>query len=74
MKTLWKSTTFVASLVTSSILFSACEGSRPRRIYESGKSVYEDYEKTGDPTWLILFIVLGLLVGGLWLWNKKKKD
>lgn len=41
-------------------------------MYDAGKSAYDDYENTGDPTMLIVFIVGLLILGGLWLWNKSK--
>lgn len=59
-------------LLTASLLMMSCEGSRTRRMYDAGKSAYDDYENTGDPTMLIVFIVGLLLLGGLWLWNKSK--
>ena len=48
--------TKVIVFATSSLLLISCEGSRPKRLYESGKAIYDDYEETGDPTWLIIFI------------------
>ncbi len=59
-------------LLAAPMLLISCEGSRPRRMYDAGKSLYDDYEKTGDPTMLIIFIVGLLVLGGLWLWNKIK--
>ncbi len=59
-------------LLTVSLLMMSCEGSRTRRMYDAGKSAYDDYENTGDSTMLIVFIVGLLLLGGLWLWNKSK--
>ena len=59
-------------ILAAPMLLISCEGSRPRRMYDAGKSVYEDYEETGDPTGLIIFIVGLLALGGLWLWNKSK--
>ena len=43
-------------------------------MYDAGKSAYDDYENTGDPTMLIVFIVGLLVLGGLWLWNKNKDN
>lgn len=74
MKTFGKITRKLSLLATALFLSTICEGSRPKQIYESGKDVYEDYKQTGDPTWLILFILLGLLVLGLGIWNKKRKE
>lgn len=56
------------------LLLMSCEGSRTRRMYDAGKSAYDDYENTGDPTMLIVFIVGLLVLGGLWLWNKNKDN
>ena len=54
------------------ILLMSCEGSRTRRMYDAGKSAYDEYENTGDPTMLILFIVCLLILGAIWLWSKNK--
>ena len=59
-------------LLAAPLLLMSCEGSRTRRMYDAGKSAYDDYENTGDPTMLIVFIVGLLILGGLWLWNKSK--
>lgn len=61
-------------LFATPLLLMSCEGSRSRRMYETGKAIYEDYEETGDPTWLIGFIILLLIIGVLWLLNKNKDD
>ena len=61
-------------LLAAPLLLSSCEGSRTRRMYDAGKSAYDDYENTGDPTMLIVFIVGLLVLGGLWLWNKNKDN
>lgn len=59
-------------LLAAPMLLMSCEGSRTRRMYDAGKSAYDDYENTGDPTMLIIFIVGLLVLGGFWLWNKNK--
>ena len=59
-------------LLAAPLLLMSCEGSRTRRMYDAGKSAYDEYENTGDPTMLIVFIVGLLVLGGLWLWNKNK--
>lgn len=64
----------ITALVIIAMCMISCEGSRPRRMYEAGKTVYKEYEETGDPTMLILFIVCLLVIGGLWLWNKNNKN
>lgn len=61
-------------LLAASLLLMSCEGSRTRRMYDAGKSAYDEYEDTGDPTMLIVFIVGLLVLGGLWLWNKNKEN
>lgn len=61
-------------LLAAPLLLMSCEGSRTRRMYDAGKSAYDDYENTGDPTMLIVFIVGLLVLGGLWLWNKNKDN
>ena len=61
-------------LLTAPMLLMSCEGSRTRRMYDAGKSAYDEYEETGDPTMLIVFIVGMLVLGGLWLWNKNKDN
>ena len=61
-------------LLVAPLLLMSCEGSRTRRMYDAGKSAYDDYENTGDPTMLIVFIVGILVLGGLWLWNKNKDN
>lgn len=61
-------------LLVAPLLLLSCEGSRTRRMYDAGKSAYDDYENTGDPTMLIVFIVGLLVLGGLWLWNKNKDN
>lgn len=61
-------------LLAAPLLLMSCEGSRTRRMYDAGKSAYDDYENTGDPTMLIVFIVGLLILGGLWLWNKNKDN
>ena len=61
-------------LLAAPLLLMSCEGSRTRRMYDAGKSAYDDYENTGDPTMLIVFIVGLLVLGGLWLWNKSKDN
>lgn len=69
---LQKMTTKLIALASIALCMVSCEGSRTRRLYDSGKSAYDDYEKTGDATGLIIFILGLLVVGGLWLWNKSK--
>lgn len=61
-------------LLAAPMLLMSCEGSRTRRMYDAGKSAYDDYENTGDPTMLIIFIVGLLVLGGFWLWNKSKDN
>lgn len=61
-------------LLVTPLLLMSCEGSRTRRMYDAGKSAYEDYEETGNPTGLIIFIVALLVLGGLWLWNKNRNQ
>lgn len=61
-------------LLAASLLLMSCERSRTRRMYDAGKSAYDEYEDTGDPTMLIVFIVGLLVLGGLWLWNKNKDN
>ena len=31
------------------------------------ENMYHEYEKTGDPTMLIITIVVGIIIGGIWL-------
>lgn len=62
----------ISALAIIAISLISCEGSRPRRMYDAGKSAYEDYEETGDPTGIIIFIIALLVLGGLWLWNKNR--
>lgn len=57
-------------LVATPLLLTSCEGSRPRRIMDAYGNAYDEYEKTGDPTMLIIMIVVGVILGGLWLWKK----
>lgn len=64
----------ISALAIIAISLISCEGSRPRRMYDAGKSAYDEYEETGDPTMLIVFIVGLLVLGGLWLWNKNKDN
>lgn len=59
-------------ILTAPVLLISCEGSRTRRMIDTGKGIYDEYEETGDPTGLILFIVALLAIGALWLWNKSK--
>lgn len=54
-------------LVAAPLLMISCEGSRPRRMYDAYGKAYEEYENTGDPTMLIIMIVAGVLIGGIWL-------
>lgn len=61
-------------ILTAPMLLMSCEGSRARRLYDTGKDIYDEYEDTGDPTGLIIFIVALLAVGALWLWNKSKDE
>lgn len=35
-------------LLAASLLLMSCEGSRTRRMYDAGKSAYDEYEDTGD--------------------------
>lgn len=64
----------ITALAIIAMCMISCEGSRPRRMYDAGKSAYEEYEETGDPTMLIVFIVGLLVIGGLWLWSKNKDN
>lgn len=64
-----KISTRVAVLTLGTFLLTSCEGSRPRRMYETSKSVFE----SGDPLQIAIFVGLLLLLSGLWLWNKLKK-
>ena len=68
-----KLTTKISALVIIALCMISCEGSRTRRMYESGKSAYEDYEETGDPTGLIIFIIGLFVIGVLWALSKKGK-
>ena len=69
-----KSSTKVSMQALGAFLLTACDGSRPRRMYETGKSLYDDYERTGDATGLIIFIVALVLGGGIWAWKKIKDN
>lgn len=60
------------TILAISVFITSCEGSRTRRMIDTGKGIYDEYEETGDPTGLILFIVALLAIGALWLWNKSK--
>lgn len=59
-------------LLAAPMLLLSCEGSRTRRMYDAGKSAYDEYEETGDPTMLIIFILCLVVLGALWLWSKNK--
>ena len=61
------------ALILPLILFS-CKNSKPVRLYNTGKELYDDAQATGDYTWLILFIVGLVILGLLWLKNKKDND
>lgn len=61
-------------LLSVSLLLMSCEGSRTRRMYDAGKSAYDEYESTGDPTMLIIFIVSLVVIGVIWLWSKSKDN
>ena len=52
----------------------SCENSKPVRLYNTAKDLYNDAQETGDYTWLIVFIVLLVIVGLLWLKNKNDKN
>ena len=54
-------------LLAAPLLLMSCEDSRTRRMYDAGKSAYDEYEDTGNPTMLIVFIVGLLVLGGLWI-------
>lgn len=60
-------------LLAAPLLLMSCEGTKARRMYDAGKSVYDEYEETGDPTMLIIMIVAGVVLGGLWLWKNSDK-
>lgn len=59
-------------LLATPLLLISCEGSRPRRMYDTLKYAHDEYEETGDPTTLIIIILLLLVAGIFWLWSKKK--
>ena len=59
-------------LLATPLLLMSCEGSRPRRMYDTLEYAYDEYEETGDPTMLIFIIVMLLVLGVVWLWSKKK--
>lgn len=63
----------IALLVVFFPFLISCEGSRTRRIYNAGKSAYEDYEETGDPTILIIMIVIAVILGGIRLLKNMDK-
>lgn len=63
------------SLIVAALFFSiVCEGSRPKQIIDTYRDTYKDYQETGDPTWLIILIILTLLVVALWILKRKKND
>ena len=60
-------------LLAAPMLLMSCEGSRPRRMIDAYGNAYDEYEKTGDPTMLIIMIIAGVVLGGLWLWKNSDK-
>lgn len=56
------------------LLLASCENSKPVRLYNTAKDLYDDAQETGDYTWLIVFIVLLVILGLLWLKNKNDKN
>lgn len=60
-------------LAATPLLLMSCHGSRPRRVIDAYGNAYDEYEKTGDPTMLVIMIVVGAVAIGVWLWTKKDK-
>lgn len=60
-------------LAATPLLLMSCQGSRPRRVIDAYGNAYDEYEKTGDPTMLVIMIVVGVIAIGVWLWTKKDK-
>lgn len=60
------------SLIAIVFVMTACKGSRQRQIIDAYGKAYEEYEKTGDPTFLIVMIIAGIVVIGLFIWKQFK--
>lgn len=60
-------------ILISSYCLMACEGSRPWRIWNGYKNAYGEYERTGDPSWLIIMTIVLIIFGLLALWAKSRK-
>lgn len=59
-------------LAATPLLLMSCQGSRSRRVIDAYGTAVDEYEKTGDPTMLIIMIVAGIIVVGFWIWLKVK--
>lgn len=74
MKMIKKMTKRLLGLISATVFLTACEGSRQRRIIDAYGNAYEEYEKTGDPTMLIVMIIAGVILLGVALWKMFKNN
>lgn len=47
----------------------SCEGSRSARMIDNVEHAIDSHNN-GDSTELIVYIIGGLVIGGLWLWKR----
>ncbi len=65
----------ITILIASALIaiLTSCEGSRSRRMLDSVDRAVDDYNN-GDSSSLIVLIVGGIILGGLWCYNQYKKN
>lgn len=55
--------------ILSIFAFVSCEGSRSARMIDNVEHAIDSHNN-GDSTELIVYIIGGLVIGGLWLWKR----
>lgn len=55
--------------ILSFFAFVSCEGSRSARMIDNVEHAIDSHNN-GDSTELIVYIIGGLVIGGLWLWKR----
>lgn len=65
------------ALIVFTTFMSSCDAvtnSRPYKLYESEKELFQDGQESGDYTWFIISIIAIVILGIIYFKNKSDKN
>ena len=65
------------ALIVFTTFMSSCDvvtNSKPYKLYESERDLYQDCQESGDYTWFIISIIAIVILGIIYFKNKSDKN